>query len=304
MAETCAVPILRFGGGVATSVDDSVATEEPLEIRVGFVHEQAREPQREQATSPQARTLSITMRTPGDDLALAVGFLLGEGLIRSPTELAVGAPPRHTGPALRADGSSNVVVVTLRRSKVSLVNDPFAALGLERHFYTSSSCGVCGKTSLEAVRNQAPPVPSFEAGSLAPAMLTALPARLRAHQETFAATGGLHAAGLFDVAGRCLGVAEDVGRHNAVDKILGQRFLAGALPADGQVLLVSGRASFELVQKAAMAGVPTLCAVGAPSSLAVELARELSLTLVGFLRGERFNVYSGAERLVFPETRP
>jgi FdhD protein len=307
MAETCPdptgstalrVPLLRFERGAVSAVEDCVAAEEPLEIRVAFVGPGAGETG---GAEKKTRTLSITMRTPGDDLSLAVGFLLGEGLIKGLDEIA--EAPRHTGPALRADGSSNVVVVTLVRTKVSLLQDPFATLGLERNFYTSSSCGICGKTSLEAVRNVAPKVPSFEAATLSPAVLTALPTTLRQHQATFASTGGLHAAGLFDREGACLGVAEDVGRHNAVDKILGQRFLAGALPADGHVLLVSGRASFELVQKAVMAGVPTLCAVGAPSSLAVELARELSVTLIGFLRGDRFNVYSGAERLVRPEER-
>jgi FdhD protein len=234
---------------------DLTAVEEPLEIRVG------------------GRPVAVTMRTPGHDEELAAGFLLGEGI-------------RPLRVAIPADLAANAVEVEA---------EGFDPGRLERHFYTSSSCGVCGKGALEAVAVHAAPVGS---GLRVPAAVVAsLPDRLRAAQPTFAATGGLHATGLFDAAGELLCVREDVGRHNAMDKVIGWAWGEGRLPLAELILCVSGRLSFELVQKAAVAGCPVLVAVGAPSSLAVELARDRGLTLCGFVRDGRVSVYSVPERV-------
>ncbi len=248
---------------------DWLAQEEPLEISLEF----------STADGISRKPLSITMRTPGHDVELAVGFLNGEGIIASRDHVA----GHHLG--------ANKVLVKLHPE-----HHPDLAR-LDRHFYTSSSCGVCGKATLEAistVRDQPLPRDGF---SVTPAQLIRWPDVLRAAQPTFDRTGGLHAAGLFDAEGRLHFVREDVGRHNAVDKVVGAACLAGLLPLSRSALLVSGRASFELVQKALMAGVPLLAAVGAPSSLAVELAKRFDMTLVGFVRGGRFNVYHGDWRL-------
>jgi FdhD protein len=235
-------------------VDDEVAVEEPLEIRAG------------------GEPIAVTMRTPGDDEALALGFLYGEGLIDG---------PRPAGPS--ADLAANVVEVG-----GSLVRAPAA-----RRFYTSSSCGVCGKGALEEVAVHAAPLPE---GPVVPrALLAALPGRLR--QPEFERTGGLHATGLFDAAGSLLLVREDVGRHNAMDKVVGQALRDGLVPLHDHVLCVSGRLSFELVQKAAVAGAPVLVGVGAPTSLAISLAEDRGVTLCGFARGGRVNVYAGAGRV-------
>jgi FdhD protein len=235
-------------------VDDEVAVEEPLEIRVG------------------GEPIAVTMRTPGDDEALALGFLYGEGLIDA---------PRPAGPA--ADLAANVVEV----------GRPLVRAPATRRFYTSSSCGVCGKGALDEVAVHAAPLP--EGPVLPRALLAALPDRLR--QPEFERTGGLHATGLFDAGGRLLLAREDVGRHNAMDKVIGQALLDGLVPLHGHVLCVSGRLSFELVQKAAVAGAPVLVGVGAPTSLAVSLAEDRRLTLCGFARAGRVNVYAGAERV-------
>jgi len=238
---------------------DEVAVEEPLEIRV------------------DGAPLSVTMRTPGHDEELALGFLHGEGLIPA-------GPPRPAGPT--DDFAANVVEVA-----GPLLRDPGS-----RSFYTTSSCGVCGKGALEEVAVAAPSVAAGPVVSRA--LLAGLPDRLRAAQPTFTRTGGLHATGLFSADGELLVVREDVGRHNAMDKAIGRALLDGLLPLRGLVLCVSGRVSFELVQKAAVAGAPVLVAVGAPSSLAIELATDRGMTLCGFARGETVNVYTGAERVL------
>ncbi len=275
------VPVVRHGRTKRSATDtDELAIEEPLEIRLAW-HEPPH-------LTPQAKSISLTMRTPGDDLALARGFLVSEGIVRHRDDVV---SVEHCGPAVRADGTSNVVRLELARGAT------FDPARLERHFYTTSSCGVCGKTSLDAVRTTDPP--ALEPGSprVRASVVHRMPTLLREAQDTFARTGGLHAAGLFDEEGTLEIAAEDVGRHNAVDKVVGRALAEGRLPARARLLMVSGRASFELVQKAVMAGIPVLAAVGAPSSLAVELAREMGLTLLGFVRDERFNVYTDAGRV-------
>jgi len=240
------------------------------------------------------RPLAVTMRTPGDDVELAHGFLLTEGVITGAGELAAA---RYCDSVDDTGANTyNVLDVTLAPG----VAPP--AAGVERNFYTTSSCGVCGKASLDAVRLRTRFSPAGDSVRVDAETLYGLPETLRSNQRLFDSTGGLHAAGLFTADGSPLVVREDVGRHNAVDKVLGWALLHGRAPATGHVLMVSGRASFELVQKAAMAGVPVLAAVSAPSSLAVELAVDSGITLVGFLRGTAMNVYSGAERIVDAQT--
>ena len=258
---------------------DTLAAEEPLEIRVGGV------------------PLAVTMRTPGHDLELATGFLITEGIVAGPWQIAAAqvcaGPPAVARPLLEDDTPpANVVEVTL----VAGVAPPPPSAA--RAFYTTSSCGICGKASVDAVRTQAVFDVAADPVVVDPAVLVELPDRLRAVQRVFATTGGLHAAALADpVTGELLCVREDVGRHNAVDKVIGAAALRLGLPLSGRVLLVSGRASFELAQKALMVGIPVLAAVSAPSSLAVDLAAEVGMTLVGFLRGRTMNVYAGGHRL-------
>ncbi|MDR7391905.1 MAG: formate dehydrogenase accessory sulfurtransferase FdhD [Armatimonadota bacterium] len=253
---------------------DFLATEEPMEVRL--------------VAGPHRRTVAVTMRTPGNDFELAAGFLFCEGVVRSRDEVSRIAYCLDEG--LDAEQRYNVVTVELRGNCLPDLQP------LERHFYTTSACGVCGKASLEALRIRGCPV--LDGGPvLEPRLLRELPERLRRAQGLFAQTGGLHAAALFDAEGRLLAVREDVGRHNAMDKLVGWALLEGRLPLRDSVVMVSGRASFELVQKAVAAGAPVFCAVSAPSSLAVEVARAFGVTLVGFLRGDRFNVYTGAERV-------
>jgi len=267
--------VLRIRGPLHTTRADTVAAEEPLEIRL--------------AGTP----LAVTMRTPGDDFDLVHGFLATEGVITGPQDVAglrycdsVDAEGRNT---------YNVVDVDLAAGV------PVPDTGLERNFYTSSSCGVCGKASIDAIRTKTRHDVAGDDLRLPLEVLLALPDRLRAAQQVFDKTGGLHAAGLFTATGDLVALREDVGRHNAVDKVIGDGVRAGRLPLAGHVLMVSGRASFELTQKAAMAGIPVLAAVSAPSSLAVELAREVGITLVGFLRGDGCNVYTRPERIVLPD---
>ena len=258
--------------------DDWVAVEEPLEIRLGFSAGGGRHQQ----------SISITMRTPGHDVELAVGFLLGEGIIDGAGAVAKAF---GCGPVDPVSGVQNVV-------RIELTDETDCDIErLQRNFYATSSCGVCGKRSLDALHVQGARPVADDGLTIASSALRALPGLARGMQRNFANTGGIHASANFDSAGRVTALFEDVGRHNALDKLIGERVLCGALPMHDSGILVSGRASFELVQKAMMAGCPVLAAVGAPSSLAVDAAREFNLTLVGFLGPERFNVYTGSHRV-------
>ncbi len=285
-------PVLTLSAHGERDRLDALAGEEPLELRVN------------------GRPLTVTMRTPGHDVELAHGFLLTEAVICTPSHIHTArfcdspdmgtyrgnsvpdspdmSPCRATEPRQR---SFNVLDVELAEGV------PAPGVTAQRNFYTTSSCGVCGKASLDAVRLRTRFSPAGDPVTVTPATLTALPNALRAAQRVFQATGGLHAAGLFTATGELLVAREDVGRHNAVDKVLGWALLNGRIPATGCVLMVSGRASFELAQKAVMAGIPILAAVSAPSSLAVDLAVEAGLTLIGFLRGQTMNVYAGQHRI-------
>lgn len=258
--------------GGARRVEDVLAAEEPLEIRVG------------------GRPLAVTMRTPGHDVELAAGFLVSEGVVTAAEDVVTA---RYcAGATDEGVNTYNVLDVTLARGVPA--PDP----SLERSFYTTSSCGLCGKASIDAVRTHSHWTVDDDGLVLSADLLATFPDRLREHQEVFARTGGLHAAALFDGGtGELLVVREDVGRHNAVDKVVGWALTDGRLPLRGTVLMVSGRASFELTQKALMAGIPVLAAVSAPSSLAADLAQEAGITLVGFLRGSSMVVYSRPERV-------
>jgi FdhD protein len=266
--------VLRIRGPHAATRPDTVAAEEPLEIRLG------------------GTPLAVTMRTPGDDFDLVHGFLATEGVITGPDDVA---GLRYCD-SVDPDGRNTYNVVDVDLADGVTAPDT----GLDRNFYTSSSCGVCGKASIDAIRTRTRFDVAADSVRLPLEVLLSLPDRLRAAQQVFDKTGGLHAAGLFTADGQLRAVREDVGRHNAVDKVIGDAVRAGRVPLAGHVLMVSGRASFELTQKAAMAGVPVLAAVSAPSSLAVELAREVGITLIGFLRGDGCNVYTCQERIVLP----
>jgi FdhD protein len=274
------IAVRRFRGGELGLADDPdlVATEEPFEIRVGYSRRDG---------SRAEEPVSVTMRTPGHDENLAVGFLFTEGIIRAGSDVQ-SVTARGQG----ADGSINVVRVEL----VPGVTVDFKRL--ERNFYMTSSCGVCGKASIDAVAVQG----QYDIGAVDFQMtgeaLGRLPAALKSQQAVFEQTGGLHASGLFDATGTIVALREDVGRHNALDKVIGHALLRGEVPLHRNGVMVSGRASFELMQKSKMAGVPLVAAVGAPSSLAVELAREFGITLVGFLKSDRFNVYSRPDRIL------
>ncbi|MFP7761336.1 formate dehydrogenase accessory sulfurtransferase FdhD [Marisediminicola sp. LYQ134] len=260
-------------GSVAQKREDFLSAEEPLEIRVG------------------GTSLAITMRTPGHDFDLAAGFLVSEGVISSADHYF--AARYCAGATVDGDNTFNVLDVTLAPGVAA--PDP----SLERNFYTTSSCGLCGKASIDAVRTLSSFTVADDPLVVSAETLVSFPDKLRAEQAVFEKTGGLHAAALFDgVTGELLVLREDVGRHNAVDKVVGWALTQGMLPLRGTVLMVSGRASFELTQKASMAGIPMLAAVSAPSSLAAELATELGMTLVGFLRGQSMVIYSGESRIV------
>jgi len=257
--------VTQWEDGQVRSQLDSLAAEEPLEIRVGGV------------------PLTVTMRTPGHDLELAAGFLLTEGIVERKEQIA---DLREVAP--KSGLRSNVVEVELKDAA-------FDATSMQRNFFAASSCGICGKASIDAIRVRGLRAPD-QGFRIDAEVLCRLPEILRAEQAVFSQTGGLHAAALFDGDGQLLAAREDIGRHNAVDKIAGWALLEGRAPLDRHILLISGRGGFEIAQKALAVGIPILASVSAPSSLAVKLARELGLTLVGFLRGRRFVVYSGGFR--------
>lgn len=271
------VRIWRVEAERAEERADQLAVEEPLEIRL--------------IQGERSRTLAVTMRTPGADAELAAGFLFAEGVVDRP-ERIVGissrADPNESG------GGSNILEVELA------ADGPEPDLApLERHFFATSACGVCGKAGIDKLELRSPgPLPPGP--EVTPELLAALPVRLREAQGIFDLTGGLHAAALFDERGTLLAAREDVGRHNALDKLLGRAFLDGRIPLHGHIVMVSGRSSYEILQKCMVAGVPVVCAVSAPSSLAVEVAERFGMTLVGFLRGGRFNVYTGVARISLP----
>ena len=260
-------------GGEARVRPDVLATEEPMEIRL--------------ISGNDKQTVAITMRTPGADFELAAGFLYGEGIVSSRDDI------KKISYCVDVDAEQqyNIVNVELWAGR------EYDLKPLERHFYTSSACGVCGKESLEQLEirgcSMIPPGPGVEAD-----VITSLPDKLREQQGLFDSTGGLHAAALFDRGGNLLALREDVGRHNATDKLIGWALLEGKLPLSEHLVQVSGRSSFEILQKCLTAGVPVVCAISAPSSLAVDVARQFGMTLVGFMRGERFNVYSGFDRIL------
>ncbi|WP_394363386.1 formate dehydrogenase accessory sulfurtransferase FdhD [Amycolatopsis sp. SB7-3] len=265
-------PVRKISATKDVRRPDALAAEEPLEIRVG------------------GKALAVTMRTPGNDVELAHGFLLSEGVLASREDVAVA---RYCdGVDDQGRNTYNVLDIALAEG----VAPP--ETGVERNFYTTSSCGVCGKAALDAVKLKSRFSPEKSGFAVSTDVLAKLPDTLRAHQKVFSSTGGLHAAALFDGDGNLDVVREDVGRHNAVDKVLGWALQAGRIPAADTGLLVSGRASFELVQKAAMAGIGLLAAVSAPSSLAAELAEENGMTLIGFLRGDSMNLYTGEQRVL------
>ncbi|MBW4563329.1 MAG: formate dehydrogenase accessory sulfurtransferase FdhD [Mojavia pulchra JT2-VF2] len=259
--------------GKVRSRSDYLTTEEPLEIRL----------------VSQNRTIAVTMRTPGADFELAAGFLYGEGVINSREDIQ--RMSYCVDDAVDGEQRYNIVNVQLRQGLIADLQP------LERHFYINSACGVCGKANLEALHLRGcsiiPPHPT-----VTPEIIYSLPEKLRAAQGIFTATGGLHAAAVFDAQGQLLNLQEDIGRHNAVDKLIGSALLANELPLNNHIVMVSGRSSFEILQKSTVAGIPIVCSISAPSSLAVSIAQEFGITLIGFLRGERFNVYAGRERIV------
>ena len=263
--------VLAVRGDSSESRDDTLVGEEPLEIRAA-------------GPGQEPVAVAVTMRTPGSEAELAVGFLRTEGLIGDDDVVTV-----EVGDSAALAQPDDTAIVRLRRAFD-------ASVVAERHFVATASCGICGKASLDEIAVRCDPIPAG-APTVERSVILGLPSTLRAAQRVFEATGGLHAAGLFEPDGRLVAVREDVGRHNALDKLVGWAVLADHMPLNGLVLLVSGRVSFEIIQKAAVAGIPVVCAVSAPSDLAVEAAERLGQTLIGFLRGDGFNVYSGAERL-------
>lgn len=274
MSQTARSTIKKINGQQCVDADDLLAVEEPLEIRLAYYSGKVL----------QQKSVSVTMRTPGNDEELAIGFLYTEGIISSISDV--------TNVAYCKPDNKNIICVTL----VDIPGKEFVIP--ERNFYTTSSCGVCGKASIEAVKTVCSIEETFDRIRIPASMIYELPGKLRSTQDVFEHTGGLHACALFDTKGNLLLSREDVGRHNAVDKLIGTALRAGMVPLRDHILLLSGRISFELVQKAVMAGIKIVAAVGAPSSLAAEMAEEQGMTLIGFLRGERFNIYSGAERIL------
>lgn len=273
------IDIVRVEQDGGSETSDIVAVEEPFEIRIVFGPSDQR----------KSRGLSVTMRTPGQDLELAAGFLVSEGIVSQQDHII---DSRFTGPVPKGENQANTIEVEL---------DPgvsFEYQKVQRNFYTTSSCGVCGKASLDAIRadNIRPIDSQFK---IASQLIYGLPDLLRQQQKVFDKTGGLHAAGLANLEGELIVSREDIGRHNAVDKLIGSQLITGSFPLNDRILILSGRASFELMQKSVLAGIPLVVAVGAPSSLAVELATEFNLTLIGFASEERFNIYAGRDRIDF-----
>lgn len=271
---TTEATVISYDGSAHRRVHDTVVTEEPLELRL--------------VAGGQTQTLAVTMRTPGNDFELASGFVWSEGIVRSPREIA--EITYCVDPDIDAEQRYNIVNVALS----SAVLPDLARF--ERHFTMNSSCGVCGRANLDALRDLGV-TPVVSDARVTIDLVYSLPDRMREAQRVFASTGGLHAAALFDAQGNALAVREDVGRHNAVDKIVGWGVLAGGFPQAAAMLMVSGRASYEILQKAAVARIPIVASVSAPSSLAVDLARDFNITLAGFVRGTRANVYSCSERI-------
>jgi FdhD protein len=266
------IKMKKVSGNELLDADDELAVEEPLEINI----------RHDINGSPVQKCISVTMRTPGNDEELGAGFLFTEGIIQERDEIAeVSVMPF----------AHNKVLITLSKNKQPLLQNA------ERNFYTTSSCGVCGKASIAAIRTTSMYKNEADEVCLKAGLFYRLDAVLRKQQAVFASTGGLHASALFDLQGDFILLREDVGRHNALDKVIGAAFLNDQLPLSNRVLILSGRASFELVQKAVMAGIKIVAAVGAPSSLAVQLAEEAGITLIGFLRNQRFNIYSGGQRI-------
>lgn len=266
--------VLALDGAAGSLKNDRVVTEEPLELRL--------------VAGKNAQTLAVTMRTPGNDFELAAGFAFSEGIVTAREELA--GLSYCLDPGVDPDQRYNIVNVELARRDLPDLER------FERHFTVGSACGVCGRTQLDSLRDRGVK-PIEETMTVATGLLYSLPGRMREAQRIFASTGGLHAAALFDESGEAVVVREDIGRHNAVDKLVGWGLLNGRLPFTRSVLMVSGRASYEILQKSAVARIPVVCSVSAPSSLAVDLAREFEITLAGFVRDDRANVYSRADRI-------
>ncbi|WP_353717975.1 formate dehydrogenase accessory sulfurtransferase FdhD [Dyadobacter sp. 676] len=265
--------ITRINGTEAETLDDQLAVEEPLEIQIAF----------QSAGRKERKSISVTMRTPGDDRELAAGFLFTEGIIHSKSQI---------DDISQSPFDENRVIVTFSAGFEPKLGS------LERNFYTTSSCGVCGKASIDAIKTKSVYANAQEGWVLKKDLLYQLGEQIVRHQNTFETTGGLHASALFDVSGQFLMLREDVGRHNALDKVIGTALLADQLPLHKHILLLSGRASFELIQKATMAGIGMIAAIGAPSSLAVQLAEESGITLAGFLKKDKFNIYTGYHRIL------
>ncbi|HTE32824.1 MAG TPA: formate dehydrogenase accessory sulfurtransferase FdhD [Chryseolinea sp.] len=270
--EVSTVTVTRMDAGRFVEASDQLAVEEPLQIQLLYGS----------SGNEQQKNLSVTMRTPGNDEELAAGFLYTEGIIRNNNQLI---------DIIAGASGTNTVLAILKGNYI-----PDLQSG-ERNFYVTSSCGVCGKSSIEAIRREMEYPVSPDPVHISPSVLHQLPDALRKQQAIFQSTGGLHACALFDSAGNLIALREDVGRHNALDKLIGNAFLTDQLPFRNVVLLLSGRASFELIQKAAIAGIRIIAAIGAPSSLAVQLADEAGITLIGFLKPDRFNIYTGPERI-------
>lgn len=266
------ISVFKYEKENTKTFEDTVAVEEPLEIKLLFINN----------GNPETKNISVTMRTPGNDAELAVGFLFTEGIITQSSQIK----------NIAANKLQNSITIELAN------NSLFNTERLNRNFYTTSSCGVCGKESIEAIKTIKHNSSFNACFTLSKKILQSLPSKLNQAQNIFTLTGGIHASALFDLNGNLLSLREDVGRHNALDKLIGNKLMENKIPLSDYIILLSGRASFELIQKAVMAGICMVAAVGAPSSLAVELAKEFNVTLIGFLREDRFNVYSGVERIV------